>query len=126
MAIIIPALAIAFAAFCVWLAVRIVNRRRERWAKWALVGLIGLPVLYVASFGPACWLVDRGLIARQPVFNLYYPLASAATLAPGPVSNAIYNWGTVASPNDDLPIAWELAFWTSNDFRSPVSLIQMK
>jgi hypothetical protein len=26
---------VAFAAFCMWLAVRIVNRR-ERWAKWTL------------------------------------------------------------------------------------------
>jgi hypothetical protein len=54
MTIILPALAVAFAAFCVWLAVRIFNRR-EKWAKRTAVGLIvGLPVLYVLSFGPAC------------------------------------------------------------------------
>jgi len=48
---------IVVAAFCVWLAVRIFNRR-ERWAKWTLAGLVlGLPLLYVLSFGPACWLV---------------------------------------------------------------------
>ena len=45
---------VAFAAVCVWLTVRIVNRR-ERWAKWMLAVVVGLPVLYVASFGPACW-----------------------------------------------------------------------
>lgn len=45
---------VAFAAFCVWLGVRIVNRR-ERWAEWTLAAVVGLPVLYVASFGPACW-----------------------------------------------------------------------
>jgi hypothetical protein len=50
---------IAFAAFCVWLTVRIINRR-ERWAKWTLAGVIvGLPVLYVASFGPACWIASH-------------------------------------------------------------------
>ena len=54
MAIILPALAVAFAAFCVWLTVRIVNRR-ERWAKWTLAAVVSLPVLYVASYGPACW-----------------------------------------------------------------------
>jgi len=54
MAILIPALGVAFAAFCVWLTVRIVNRR-ERWAKWTLGAVVGLPLLYVASFGPACW-----------------------------------------------------------------------
>ena len=48
-------LGVAFAAFCVWLVVRIVNRR-ERWAKWTLVAAaVGLLVLYVASLGPACW-----------------------------------------------------------------------
>jgi hypothetical protein len=43
---------LAFAAFCVWLIVRVVNRR-ERWAKWTLAVVIGLPVVYLASFGPA-------------------------------------------------------------------------
>ena len=53
--VVLPALGVAFGAFCVWLTVRIVNRR-ERWAKWTLAGLIlGLPVLYVGSFGPVCW-----------------------------------------------------------------------
>jgi len=50
--------AIVFTASCVWLMVRIVNRR-ERWAKRTLAGVIGIPVLYVASFGPACWLDSR-------------------------------------------------------------------
>jgi hypothetical protein len=58
MTILLLALAVTFAAFCIWLSVRIVNRR-ERWAKWALTGLIVLPVLYVASFGPACWISSR-------------------------------------------------------------------
>ena len=35
MTILLPVLAIAFAAVCVWLTVRVVNRR-ERWAKWML------------------------------------------------------------------------------------------
>jgi hypothetical protein len=48
----------AFAAIVVWLSVRIVNRH-ERWAKWTLVATIALPVLYVASFGPTCWLYSR-------------------------------------------------------------------
>ncbi len=58
MTIILPTLAVSFAAFCVWLAVRIINRR-ERWAKWTLAALVGIPVLYVASFGPACWIYLR-------------------------------------------------------------------
>ena len=55
MTILLPVLAAAFGAFCVWLVVRIINRR-DRCAKWTLAGVIvGLPMLYVGSFGPACW-----------------------------------------------------------------------
>jgi hypothetical protein len=43
MAILLPALGVAFAAFCVWLAVRIINRR-ERWAMWTLATLAVLSV----------------------------------------------------------------------------------
>jgi hypothetical protein len=52
------AFGVAFAAVCIWLAVRIVNRR-ERWAKWTLAVVVTVPVLYVASFGPVCWWISR-------------------------------------------------------------------
>jgi hypothetical protein len=54
MTILLPALAVAFGAFCVWLTVRILNRR-ERWAKWTAVGLI-LVVAYPLGTGPVQWL----------------------------------------------------------------------
>jgi hypothetical protein len=56
--IILPALAVAFAALCAWLGVRTYNQR-ERWAKWTLAIFVGVPVLYVVSFGPACWVYSR-------------------------------------------------------------------
>jgi hypothetical protein len=43
MTFLLPILAIAFAAVCVWLTVRIVNRR-ERWAKWALAAAISTAI----------------------------------------------------------------------------------
>jgi hypothetical protein len=49
MALALSFFGVAFAAFCVWLTVWIVNRR-ERRAKWTLAALVGLPVVYVASF----------------------------------------------------------------------------
>jgi hypothetical protein len=57
MTILLPALAVAFAAVCVWLTVRIVNRR-ERWAKWTLAAALiaGCPFAFV---------VQRVLAARQ-------------------------------------------------------------
>ena len=57
MSIILSAFAVAFAAFSVWLIVRVINRR-DRWAKRTLVALVAaLPILYLASFGPVCWWV---------------------------------------------------------------------
>ena len=68
------ALALAvLAAFSVWLTVRIVNRR-ERWTKWTLAAVVALPVLYVASFGPACWLVSRMEDSDSELPVVYTPL----------------------------------------------------
>lgn len=64
---------VAFAALCVWLIVRVINRR-ERWAKWALVLWAGLPFLYVLSFGPACWISSHFLFGNLLVSAVYKPL----------------------------------------------------
>jgi hypothetical protein len=53
-------LAVAFAAFCVWLTVRIANRRVRR-AKWtAVVIIVALLGLYPFAWGPwVCFKVRR-------------------------------------------------------------------
>lgn len=99
MTIVLPALAAAFAAFCVWLSVRIVNRR-ERWAKWMLAtAFIGTPMLYVASFGPVCWwFTDRELDGGEVVNiapSLYWPIGWLAGDGPEPLSSAINWYGTI-------------------------------
>jgi WD40 repeat protein len=81
---VLTALAVAFAAFVVWLAVRIVNRR-ERWAKRTAVGLIvGGPALYVVTFGPACWLAGCGMVPMGIVRPAYSPLILLAGSRAGP------------------------------------------
>ncbi|MBI3862942.1 MAG: hypothetical protein HY290_13710 [Planctomycetia bacterium] len=100
MSFLLPALAVAFAAFCVWLTVRIVNRK-ERWAKWTLAAVVGLPVLYVASFGPACWMCDRDVLSERFVLWAYSPLAKATIDDYFPPS--IYIWyGELFSPQYGL------------------------
>lgn len=74
MTTLLPSSCVGFAALCVWLAVRIVNRR-ERWAKWTLAAVIVVPVLYFASFGPACWICSRLHVRYMP--TIYYPIGGA-------------------------------------------------
>ena len=48
MMVLLPVLAVALVAFCVWLTVRIVNRR-ERWAKWTLAAVVGVHHTYISK-----------------------------------------------------------------------------
>ena len=74
MTILLPTLAVAFAAFCVWLTLRAFNRR-ERWAKRLVIGLIlGSPLLYLMSLGPACWISSRTDCGDGLVTKMYGPL----------------------------------------------------
>jgi hypothetical protein len=91
----IPSMAIAllnfgtaYTALCVWLTVRVVNRR-ERWAKWTLAALVVvLPLLYVLCFGPWCWFASRNAtMAEVPV--VYEPMMRL-TASPAWVFTAWY------------------------------------
>jgi multisubunit Na+/H+ antiporter MnhE subunit len=65
MAVAFAIFGVAFAAFGVWLGVRIVNRR-ERWAKWMATVMLVALLLYPLSAGPA-WLLTRRIMARPAV-----------------------------------------------------------
>ena len=103
MTIILPALAVAFAAFCVWLTMRTINRR-ERWAKWTLAAAVGVPALYVVSFGPACWISSQTLdrvdrIEAQTLNMIYQPILSLAWNGPSIVKG---------------PARWYMRLWSSD------------
>ncbi len=105
MPILLPALTAAFAAFCVWLTVRIVNRG-ERWAKRLLALAVSLPVLYVASFGPACWLTPPrfypsiGPATLAP--RIYQPLAMIRKQGPSVFADALNWYATVGNDHSYL------------------------
>src|SRR5258707_10714891 len=105
MEILIPALAVAFTAFCVWLAVRIVNRK-ERWAKWTLAVTLSLPILYVVGFGPACWLASEDKMSPpvgRAVCRFYGPLLKHILLEEESWSvRALYWWSSVGSVEGDV------------------------
>ncbi|HTI49730.1 MAG TPA: hypothetical protein VL475_02220 [Planctomycetaceae bacterium] len=53
------------------------GRKKPGWMFWLTVTLIALPVLYVASFGPACWLLARSqddLTVRLVFMHTFRPL----------------------------------------------------
>jgi hypothetical protein len=47
------------------------ERPRQSWWTIAAVTVLLLPVLYVASFGPACWLVKHGFIDLRTIVQVY-------------------------------------------------------
>jgi hypothetical protein len=53
------------------------GERKVVWP-WIMALLVGLPILYVASFGPACWISQRAKPARAVVSAMYAPLLEIA------------------------------------------------
>jgi putative exporter of polyketide antibiotics len=87
MAIVFAILGVLLAAFAVWLAVRIVNRR-EKWAIWTAVASGMVLVVYPLSYGPAVLLSRRGLMPKAVedlLAWIYLPLAAVAPVTPEPM-----------------------------------------
>ena len=106
-------IAIAFVATCIWLTVRIVNRR-ERWAKRLLAAALVAPVLYVASFGPACWITSRLDVRGQTIPRIYTPVVRMWHRGPPLLVRTIDRYAELGSaPN------WHLldymTFWKDSD-----------
>jgi hypothetical protein len=109
-------LAVAFVAVCIWLTVRIVNRR-EKWAKRMLAAVIAAPLLYVLSFGPACWWFDRRLSevgaelnAAEMIAVPYIPLGRLARFEPDIIGDALLWYAMVGTPTGNetvIPVGWQ-------------------
>jgi len=97
MNILIAAVAAAVAAICIWLTVRIVNRR-ERWAKRTLTAFVGLPVLYVLSFGPACWISSRLQPSGKVVSAIYWPIIGIMWQGPYVVQRVLMEYVEFGAP----------------------------
>jgi hypothetical protein len=110
MNIVLPAVIVAFAALCIWLTVRIINRR-EIWAKWTLAAVIGVPALYPLSFGPACWVTSRLNFGAHSISVLYRPIEwtlgnpETSTIPSVTIAKAVRWYAKVAARPD-----WEWTF----------------
>ena len=78
---------------------------------WIVAVLIGLPVLYVASFGPACQMTDRGFIPRAFTITLYRPLrAFLVNCCPDSICHAICDYGMEEFDRGGVPTAVDIIF----------------
>jgi hypothetical protein len=64
-----------------------------------------LPVLYIASFGPACWWLSpksavSGGIAIRQVPCIYWPIGRVLKHAPRPIADAICQYATLRLGED--------------------------
>ena len=66
------------------------DRKKPGVAFWATAGLV-VVLLYFASFGPACWLDSRGIIASWLIERSYLPIRKLAHCSPEPMRSAL-NW----------------------------------
>ncbi|HEY2252881.1 MAG TPA: hypothetical protein VGH74_17540 [Planctomycetaceae bacterium] len=88
---IFAALAVALAAFYMWLGVRIVNRR-EKWARRTAV-VLAVVLAYPMSMGPILWLDRHGLTPDWTRdIPLYSPFQWMRDNWPGPIRDAINSY----------------------------------
>jgi len=103
MTIIFSTLAAAFGAFCVWLTVRIVNRR-ERWAKLTAVFVIvvlGYPLSYPAVLRVDAE-VDAPNWAVDVMVSFYTPAFIAIRAAPSEIGNWYFDYHMQFMPAEPM------------------------
>jgi len=77
-------------------------RKKPTAGFWITVALVAVLVGYPPSFGPACWMTDRGLIPRTVAGTVYDPLAFfLAHYCSDKICTAMYDYGTWGSKSRD-------------------------
>ena len=75
--------------------------RKPLWP-WIAALLIGLPLLYVASFGPVNWIrYPKGSSSGSAVATFYRPLRFAMYAGPSWVSDPLLNYFTAGMADED-------------------------
>jgi hypothetical protein len=72
------------------------EERKPLWP-WIVAVLTGLPVLYVASFGPACWIVSHANLSGKIATVPYRPMIWSWQYGPEFLSRTIYRYSTVGA-----------------------------
>jgi hypothetical protein len=76
------------------------NRKNPGVAFWATVVVV-VALLYVASFGPACWYLSREPYDhsfRRLFERTYWPIGRAASEGPKIVERSVFRYGELGMP----------------------------
>jgi hypothetical protein len=87
---------LALTAICLWLGLRVYNRR-ERWAKWTGAGLAIALVVYPLSIGPAWWVeckFEHPKWMSVAFSGAYAPILAANNNGPDWMHEAIWCYTT--------------------------------
>ena len=80
------------------------DRKKPGVAFWATVALV-VVLLYVASFGPACWITSRNSLSGDWLFVAYRPLVWTMENGPGLALDALA-WYSLVGAADNW--GWEI------------------
>jgi hypothetical protein len=78
------------------------HRSRRFW----IFAVVLMPVLYVGSFGPACWIATQGesdSLGRTVVLYSYYPLLWIASRLPERVNRAVNSYARCLASDGSSP-----------------------
>src|SRR5262245_27716278 len=69
---------------------------------WIVALLIGLPVLYVANYGPYCWLLSRNLDSEilRPIGRFYRPLARITITGPYWIGDSLFWYSNLGATEE--------------------------
>jgi hypothetical protein len=70
------------------------RKSRSVWP-WIIALLVGMPVLYVASFGPACLFVDRDMLPMSNLKMVFSPCVELALEGPEPIKSVLWSWADI-------------------------------
>jgi len=78
------------------------DRKKPLWP-WIVALVVGLPVLYVASFGPACWLTGWCELNGDWLLAAYAPIIRTINHGPDWLHNFLTSYSLVGAPK---PCGW--------------------
>jgi hypothetical protein len=87
------------------------DRKKPGVAFWATVAVVAV-LLYVASFGPACWIARSNPALVMPVTYFYWPLTWVALKSPNRLLlDALFEYGNWGKPSYELSLVVILRAW---------------